>query len=231
MRNLSGRTPVLLVIDPQTEVAIGSGGALGASGFEAAIDRVVGLLEAVRGAKLPVIFTQEFHRKEMVDFGRELDGAEPVHCLEGTPGVELHPKTRPTKGEWLIQKRRYSGFFATDLDVLLRGLGADTLLICGFLTDVCVHYTSVDAHQHDYFIHVARDATAGSSPAAVEASLDAIEYLQRGAVVTSEEMVAAVRALAADPRRLSQWPPRAEEAVRGGHTPGNGCLQRRAQVS
>jgi nicotinamidase-related amidase len=195
MRDLAGRTPALLVIDSQMEVAVDAGGALGASGFEEAIDRIADLLQAARAATLPVIFTQEFHRKEMVDFGRELDGAEPVHCLEGTPGVELHPRTRPAQGEWLIQKRRYSAFFGTDLDVLLHGLRADTLLVCGFLADVCVHYSCVDAHQRDYFIHVARDATVGSDPVAAEASLGAIEYLQRGSVVRSDEVRGAIEAL------------------------------------
>ena len=197
MRDLASRTPALLVIDSQMDVAIAGGGALGASGFEEAIDRIAGLLQAARAAGLPVIFTQEFHRKQLVDFGRELDGAEPVHCLEGTPGVELHPRTRPAEGEWLIQKRRYSAFFGTDLDVLLHGLMADTLLVCGFLTDVCVHYSCVDAHQRDYFVHVARDATVGSGPLAADASLRAIEYLQQGSVVGSEEMLGAIEVVRA----------------------------------
>lgn len=192
MLDLTNRKPVLLVIDPQMEVAGAEGGALPAPGFEAAIKRVAELLEVAREARLPIIFTQEVHRKELIDFGRELDGAEPVHCVEGRPGVEFHPLTQPSDGEWVIQKRRYSGFFATDLDILLRGLGAGTLLICGFLSDVCVHYTSVDAHQRNYFIHVARDATAGSSPEAHQAALAAIEYLQRGASVTTERLVEAI---------------------------------------
>jgi nicotinamidase-related amidase len=196
MRDLTTRTPVLLVIDPQLDGATDGTGALASPGFESAIAQAAKLIHAARSAGLPIIFTQEFHRKEMVDFGRELDGAEPVHCLEGTPGVELHPLTRPEAGEWLIQKTRYSAFFGTDLEVLLRGLRADTLLMCGFLTDVCVHYTSVDAHQHDYFIHVAADATTGSSEAAAQASLRAIKYLQREAVVMTEEIIEAIEALA-----------------------------------
>lgn len=198
--NLTGRRAALLVIDPQMEVQAGAeSGALSSRGFEAAIDNIVELLERARAASVPVIFTQEFHRKELVDFGRELDGAEPIHCLEGTRGVELHTHTRPIDGEWLIQKRRYSAFFSTDIDLLLRGLGVDTLVMCGFLTDVCVHYSTADAHQRDYHVFVAKDAVSGSSEAAHEASLAAIEYLQTGSVVTTQEAVSALNALAAAP--------------------------------
>ena len=72
-----------------------------------------------------------------------------------------------------------------------QGLKADTLLLCGGLTDVCVHYTFVDAHQHDYYARVIEDCVGGSSFEAHEASLRAMEYLQRDARCASEEVVAA----------------------------------------
>ena len=197
MPDLTGRKPALLVIDPQVEATAEEEGTLSAIGSTSAIPRIVELLEAGRSVGLPTVFTQEVHRKELVDFGRELDGTEPRHCVEGTPGVELRAETRPRDGEWLIQKRRYSAFFATDLDLLLRGLGIDTLLVCGFLTDVCIHYTCVDAHQLNYHLYVARDATAGSSAAASEAALAAIEYLQRGALTSTDALARAIRATGA----------------------------------
>jgi biuret amidohydrolase len=188
---LTGRCPALLVIDPQAE-ATSSSGTLCADHATDAVANIVRLLAAARSAPIPVIFTQEVHRRELVDFGRELDGAEPVHCVEGTPGVRLLPETRPRDGEWLIQKRRYSAFFATDLEVLLRGLHVDMLVVCGFLTDVCIHYTCVDAHQRDYHLLLAADATAGSSARAAGAALQAVEYLQSGAVAGTGEIVSAL---------------------------------------
>ena len=114
-----------------------------------------------RALGLPVVHFKEVHRKEMVDFG-ELDGAEPVHCLETWPGTDYHPDTYPVDGEYPMQKRRYSCFVATDLDLLLRGLRVDTLVLVGAMTNVCVHYTFVDAHQLDYHVHVVEDAVYGS---------------------------------------------------------------------
>lgn len=143
------------------------------------------LIQAARDAGVPVIFFQEAHRRSMVDFGRELDGAEPVHCLEGEPGTEIGPEIGMRPDDYFIRKRRYSCFFGTDLEILLKGLKFDTVILIGGLTDVCVHYTFVDAHQHDYYARVVVDCVGGSSLPAHDAALRAMTYLQRDAPCTS----------------------------------------------
>ncbi|MFL6251226.1 MAG: cysteine hydrolase family protein, partial [Actinomycetes bacterium] len=50
-------------------------------GFAEQVERVVGVVDACRAAGVPVVFTQEVHRRDLVDFGRELDGDESIHCL------------------------------------------------------------------------------------------------------------------------------------------------------
>lgn len=60
----------------------------------------------------------------------------------------------------------------------------DTLYLIGGLTDICIHYTAVDAHQHDYHIRVVTDAVAGSGEEAHNYALKAIQYLQRDALIT-----------------------------------------------
>ncbi|WP_414693771.1 cysteine hydrolase family protein [Paenibacillus sp.] len=72
----------------------------------------------------------------------------------------------------------------------------ETLLICGFLTDVCVHYTSADAHQHDYYVRILRDCVRGSSPEAHQASLNAIKYLQTASDTDSAEIIGLLERLA-----------------------------------
>jgi len=142
---------------------------------------------------IPVIFIQEVHRPDLVDFGRELDGSETVHCLENNPMTEVAKEAMGYReSDYLIKKRRYSAFFGTDLEILLKGLKADTLLLCGGLTDVCVHYTFVDGHQHDYFCRVIEDCVAGSNLEAHEASLKAMEYLQTGARRSLPEVLEAM---------------------------------------
>ena len=111
----------------------------------------------------------------MVDFGRELDGSEGIHCMEDSPYTDYAELTYPIEGEYLITKRRYSAFFGTDLEILLKGLHVDTLYMIGGLTDVCIHYTAVDA-------------VAGSSEEAHAYALKAIQYLQRDALVTTADV-------------------------------------------
>ena len=166
------------------------------AGFAEQVDRVVGVVDACRTAGVPVVFTQEVHRRNLVGFGRELDGDESIHCLEGDPGTELVEELRPREGDYLIAKRRYSCFFGTDLEILLRGLDVKTLLLVGGLTDVCVHYTFADAHQWNYHVRVLEDCVLGSTAERHQASLSAMEYLQHGARQTSQHVRAALDQLA-----------------------------------
>ncbi len=152
------------------------------AGYRERMTRAREAVDKAHECGIPVIFIQEVHRPDLVDFGRELDGAETIHCLDGEPGTEIaFDEMGFRNGDYIVPKRRYSAFFGTDLEILLRGLKAETLLLCGGLTDVCVHYTFVDAHQSDYFCRVIEDCVAGSSEAAHEAALRAMEYLQTGA--------------------------------------------------
>ncbi len=163
-----------------------------AGAHKAILPYIKRVLDVFRARKLPVIQLKEVHRKEMVDFGRELDGSEGVHLLDSSPYTDYNKLTYPIDGEYTITKRRYSGFFGTDLEILLKGLKADTLYLVGGFTDVCVHYTAVDAHQHDYHIKVVTDAVSGSSREAHNASLKAIQYLQRDALITAADVEAAL---------------------------------------
>ena len=154
-------------------------------------------IDTAREVGIPVIFIQEIHRANLIDFGRELDGDEDIHCLDNNPHTDLAAKEMGIRpDDYVIQKRRYSAFYGTDLEILLKGLKAETLILVGGLTDVCVHYTFVDAHQGDYFCRVIEDCVAGSAIAAHDASLKAMEYLQTGAVRPLDEVLEAMQATA-----------------------------------
>lgn len=189
---IEGR-PVLVVVDIQ-------GGAPEESepsalpfmpGYQDNMDRAPELVAAARANDVPIIFFKEAHRRDLIDFGRELDGAEDIHLLEGDIGTAVDPALGMQPDDYLITKRRYSCFFGTDFEILLKGLKAETLIFIGGHTDVCVHYSFVDAHQRDYFCRVVEDTVAGSSIDAHEAALNAMEYLQTGARRTSDEIARA----------------------------------------
>ncbi len=150
-------------------------------------------IDKAREIGVPVVFIQEVHRANLVDMGRETDGDEDVHCLDCNPLTELAVEELGIQpNDYKVQKRRYSAFYGTDLEILLKALKVETLILTGGLTDVCVHYTFVDAHQGDYFCRVIEDCVAGSSLSAHEAALNAMEYLQHGAVRTLHEVLAAM---------------------------------------
>ncbi|MEM6944132.1 MAG: isochorismatase family cysteine hydrolase [Pseudomonadota bacterium] len=196
---LVGRT-VLLVIDIQKGGFLDNydGGIPKMPAWRPNMMRARRVIDAARAAGIPPVFFQEAHRPNRVDFGRELDGTEDVHCVEGREGTEIAvEETGFRPDDYFIRKRRYSCFFGTDLEILLKGLKAETVVLIGGLTDVCVHYTFVDAHQHDYHARVIGDAVGGSSEAAHDASLRAMEYLQTGAVRSTDEITAAFAAQAA----------------------------------
>lgn len=180
-----GEKSTLIVIDSQNQFVNDLPEEV--NGWEV-VDRIAEVLEIFREKKLPIIHFREIHRKQMVDFGRELDGDEGIHCIEDTEAADFVDKNRPLEDEYFIPKRRYSCFFATDLDLLLRSLKVETLYVVGFLTDVCVHYTCADAHQHDYHVRVIKEATGGSSLEAMKASLAAIKYLQHDSIISIEDL-------------------------------------------
>jgi nicotinamidase-related amidase len=192
----------LVVVDIQQSGAMPADvvGIAHMEGIEGRVERAERLVAAARAAGLPIVFFQEVHRPSGVDFGRELDGAEGRHCVDGAPGTDLWPTLVPDPTaddrEFHIVKRRYSGFIGTEFEIVLRGLGVQTLVLIGGLTDVCVHYTFADAHQRDFFVRVVEDCVGGSSVARHDASLDAMEYLQTGARRTTDEVVEAFHALA-----------------------------------
>ena len=195
-RDLIEGNAALIVIDIQKSTFIDQSEVRSIANMPGYKDRMVAardLVDAAHDSAVPVIFIQEVHRPDLIDFGRELDGDEDVHCLDGDPRTEVAKEEMGFRtGDYIIPKRRYSAFFGTDLEILLKGLKAETLILCGGLTDVCIHYTFVDGHQHDYFCRVVEDCVGGSSVAAHEASLKAMEYLQTGAVQDRKTMIAAM---------------------------------------
>lgn len=201
VQKVLGKRPCLLIIDVQHDF-IDADGAVpcpvtSTSDVDEMVSNVKKLVDAAQAAKIPTIFTKEVHRRDMKDMGRELDGDEPEHCLEGTKGAtildEVLPGEQLGERQYLVQKRRYSAFVNTDIMTLLSGHNIDTIILTGAATNVCVHYTGADAHQLDFKIKVVEEATAGSSKKSHEAALVALDYLQHGARVSIYKVLEAMK--------------------------------------
>ena len=189
MENQKTNKMALLIIDMQYDFLAEGAPVFCVGGLEM-IPRVQQLAEACRKKNIPVIYTREVHHPSGVDMGRELDGNEPDHCLDGSKGAEIHQDLKPQKGDYLVNKVRYDAFLGTELALLLNGLGVfpgHTLIICGVASNVCVHYTSAGAHQRDYRIKVVEDCCAGSSIEEHEAAMRQVNYLQHGSKIKLNE--------------------------------------------
>lgn len=199
MELIVGR-PALLVIDMQHDF-LDPGVPLEAAGGRDIIPAVGAMVAAARQARIPVIFTQEAHRPGGVDSGREADpgmgkdgqAPTPDHCVEGSRGIEIVDEIGFEPGDLTISKRRYNCFLGTDLDLLLRGLNVETLLVTGVDTNVCVLWTVGEGFQRDYHVRVLEDCVAGTSPEEHEAALVIMRALTMGRPVLSAEVLAALR--------------------------------------
>ena len=177
--------PALLIIDMQNDF-VDPNTRLYSEKARSLIPLLNQLTQASRSNNVPVIWVIQEHRRQLVDFGREGD-ISPVHCVEGTPGAALIEELERADSDYTVIKRRYSGFYATDLELLLRNLGCDTVILTGIATDGCVQATGLDAQARDYYVRAVVDATTGTSDEATAAALGALGRMQPGVLINSDE--------------------------------------------
>jgi nicotinamidase-related amidase len=147
-----GKT-ALLVIDMQYDF-LAPGAPYESTHGREMIGQLNGLIQLCRDKPIPVIFTVHSHRAD----GSDLGAVRYVHPLTaagkamraGTQGVELFPDVDVRDTDFFVEKRRFSAFFETELDLLLRNLGVEVLIVAGVATNVCCESTVRDAFFRDY---------------------------------------------------------------------------------
>jgi nicotinamidase-related amidase len=116
-----------------------------------------------RQNEIRVVYTTHVHRQDGCDLGLFAilvpEIASGAILADGSPGAEIHPAIAPLPSEVVIKKHRYSAFYGTDLEIVLRGLGVDTVVIAGVTTENCCHATARDAFFRDYRVVFLSDAT------------------------------------------------------------------------
>ena len=135
------------------------------------IPRVRRLIEDERAKGTQVFFLCDTHAPDDLEFQMF-----PEHCIEGTEECKVIPELAWHEGE-LIPKRRYSGFFDTDLERRLADLQPEKVIICGVCTDICVMHTAASARNRDYAVEVPVDCVATFDPSAHANALDHMEKI------------------------------------------------------
>lgn len=153
----------LIVVDMQNDF-VAEGAPLESPLGRAMIPTLVRVRDFFRASGAPVIYTRHVHHHDGRDMGRYKDLYPPVAAREAliddTPGAQIYPAVSPAGDEAVISKHRYSGFHGTDLEMMLRGQGVDTVAVTGVTTEDCVHATARDAMFRDFWTLVVADACA-----------------------------------------------------------------------
>jgi nicotinamidase/pyrazinamidase len=145
-------TRALVVVDMIHDFADPSGALYCGPSMPPVIDVIKGELARARAAHEPVVYLTDDHLPNDAEFQMF-----PPHAIHGTKGAAIIPQLAPVSGDVVIPKRRYSGFFGTDLDITLREKGVDTLRLVGDCTNICVLYTAADARNLGYAVEVVRE--------------------------------------------------------------------------
>jgi nicotinamidase-related amidase len=174
-----GRTALLLV-DYQNDF-LHEDGWYAASGIDIShLRRVIEptrqLIDAARGEDVPLVWTRHGSRDER-DAGTFFQLRPFLReggLRQGTWGYEIYDDLRPAAEDWIVEKVRLSAFFNTNLEVVLSGLGIETLLITGVLTNQCIAATSKDASFRDMKPIVVEECTGTTLPHLHEPALEMI---------------------------------------------------------
>ncbi|MCD6409434.1 MAG: cysteine hydrolase [Candidatus Verstraetearchaeota archaeon] len=152
------------------------------------IPKIAKLIQAFREAKLPVIYICDSHLPGDKEF--ELWGP---HALRGSPEAEVVDELKPAEGDYMVYKRRYTGFFATDLDLLLRELGVDEVVVCGIYTEYCVKHTVADAFFHNYKVTVVKDCISSYEEQFQEFMIDYMSKAYGAKIESLEKVISSLK--------------------------------------
>ena len=187
---LDPATAALIVVDMQNAYA-SPGGYLDLAGFDiegaaAVIEKIALTVEAARKAGVQVVFFQNGWDPDYVEAGgegspnwwksnalktmRERPELAGTLLAKGTWDYALVDRLKPQTGDIVIEKPRYSAFYNTALDSMLRARGVKNLAFCGIATNVCVESTLRDGYHREYFGLLLEDATHQAGPAFLQAA-------------------------------------------------------------
>ncbi len=147
------------------------------------------LLSCARKQDVPVIYANDAH----LPIDEEVVERWGQHAIKGTKGAQVIPGLKPSQKDYIIEKRTYSAFHETGLDMLLRSLykgeGVRTVVLGGLHTNICVRHTAADAFFRGYKIVIAKDGVEAFTKKAHEEGLEYLKDIYSAKLETVKEIL------------------------------------------
>lgn len=175
----------LIVVDMQKDFCYRNG-ALYIENAEKIFEVTRKVVDEARKNGMKIIFTQDWHRSDDEEFK-----IWPKHCVMNTWGAEIIDELGAKEEDYFVKKRRYSAFFATDLDLILRELKVKNVFICGVATNVCVLHTTADAVMRGYRVVVIEDCTKALSDYDQEYAIKHMKNVFNAEILSAKDFVKA----------------------------------------
>lgn len=146
------------------------------------------LKQRAKRAEIPAIYVNDNFGRWRSDFRSQVN-----HCLhDHVRGQAIVEMLLPEEEDYFVLKPKHSGFYSTGLDELLRQLGADTLILTGIATNICVQFTATDAYLRDYRLFVPQDCVVASTEAENHTALQQMAKILKADIRLSTEMTLAL---------------------------------------
>ena len=200
---ITTKNTALIVVDMQN-IWVHPRGTRYLPSSEDIVPKIRRLLDFCHAEKVPVIYLHTTKRKDLADVGIFADVKPQTHDaddewsnFEGSVGAEIYEPVKPAADDILVKKFRYSGFYGTQLENLLRAMKRDTIAIAGVATNVCCDSTARDGAMRDFKVLFLSDCNASFSRAEQEATLGNFDK-HFGVVMDSQTLLAKL----ADERKI-----------------------------
>ncbi len=187
---LTNAENVILVVDMENDWVLPDS-PMRVAGAYATLPAIKKFLDYGRANDWAVIYIYRIHRISGVDaelFRRHFFEEGKPFCIAGTKGAEIPEEIAPQPGDIKVTKQRFSAFFGTDLDLILRGLGAKNVYITGTQYPNCIRATAVDSMGLDYNTTVVTDCCSAASEEVAKANIFDIRNMGIPCIDSSEIM-------------------------------------------
>ncbi len=181
---------VILVVDMENDWVLPDS-PMRVAGAYATLPAIKKFLDYGRSNDWAVIYIYRIHRISGVDaelFRRHFFEEGKPFCIAGTKGAEIPEEIAPQPGDIKVTKQRFSAFFGTDLNLILRGLGAKNVYITGTQYPNCIRATAVDSMGLDYNTTVVTDCCSAASEEVAKANIFDIRNMGIPCIDSSEIM-------------------------------------------